>query len=171
MSVEGPENTTKHQNDENAEGAQKRRGNGVLRVGGKIGRGIAKVSAGDVLARDIKRIRPRFPNLWQDIISGSWRSGSDGTTVRPASVSLLVSIICGLLTAVFAIYAYTVVLAPSAEGPVSLSVFIGCALVVFAGLVQTAAYGAIAYTQKTRSKTNSEKTRRPKATQSRSPKK
>jgi len=79
-------------------------------IGGKLAKAVYKVSAADVLTRDIKRIKPRFPNLWSDILSGKWRSAETDTKKRPANVAFAVSMICGLLTAAFAAYSYVVLL-------------------------------------------------------------
>lgn len=116
----------------------------------KIGRIAIKLTAADVLAKDVQRIKPHFPNLWQDIISGRWRDVNRATAKQPVSRAATIAMVTGLITGCLILYTYALAAASSPQSPLSAWTVVSCAAISLAGLFQTFSYSYIAYLQKKR---------------------
>ncbi|OLF81994.1 hypothetical protein AWH63_10670 [Marinobacter sp. C18] len=148
MSNQGSESVQDNQSTE-ANGSNQSQGR-LRRIGGKVGKVVYKTSALDVLIKDSKRIKPRFPSLWKDIIGGKWRDVDKTTTKQPVRVASITALICGILTIAFAGFSVVIIANAGRDGSVPSATIIGCSLVTFAGLIQTFCYGYVAFKQRVR---------------------
>lgn len=138
-----------HSLGEDAEVPKKR---GVLR---KIGRGFFKLTAADVLLRDSKRIRLRYPHLWRDIASGRWRKSSVAMEKTSVPAMWRTPLILWCMTLVLGAYTASMFVA-AANGDAFLDALsvIGLVFVWMAAVFQagTYTYAAWIYTKRRKQK-------------------
>ncbi|WP_286715021.1 hypothetical protein [Marinobacter sp. tcs-11] len=129
-------------------GRNPKAGKGILR---KVGRATAKVTAADVLLRDGKRIRSRFPNLWKDILSGRWRNnGNAGDPVSKPKLIWVTPIITGAITIILALYTAILVVSRDPSSAIGAWSILACGAVTFAGFFQTSCFAYAAWLQRRR---------------------
>lgn len=128
-----------------------RRKRGVFR---KVGRATAKLTALDVLLRDGKRIRSRFPNLWADIFSRvrQGEASEPSATTNHSKLRWLTPALTGTITVCLALYTWAFALARNPESTVEAWSLLACGAVTLAGAFQTACFSYTAWLQATRNK-------------------
>lgn len=123
------------ESERSTEANTERASKGILR---KVGRATAKITAADVLLRDGKRIKSRFPNLWKDILSGRWRNnGNAGDPVSKPKLIWVTPIITGVITIILALYTAILVVSRDPSSAIGAWSILACGAVTFAGFFQT----------------------------------
>lgn len=120
----------------------------------KVGRGalkaVTKLTAADVFARDIRRIRPRYPQLWKDIFHARSKlkamreaQASRPGIGTPARVAIRNSGITALVGVAVVFYGMMLISNQLNPGGLSLISKISMSGLIVAGVAQAAIYGCI----------------------------
>lgn len=111
---------------------------------------VAKVTALDVISKDVRRMKPHHPQLWKDLLNARSKlrdieankanGRQPGTPVAKAAKNAALTAIIGLAVAL-----YGLVLISQQASPADLPWInkIGMITLVIAGLIQTTIYGLI----------------------------
>lgn len=138
--------TSRPEKTESASDHKEKRSASILKATGKtIGRGLGL----DVLAKDSRRIRSRFPNLWADIFSGSWRKpDNEKTEVANAKKTSAVAFILTVMTVSMAIYWVILFQYERQSEVVRWMPLFALSTLIFAGTIQSSCYWYIASLQR-----------------------
>ncbi|WP_018405268.1 hypothetical protein [Marinobacter gelidimuriae] len=105
----------------------------------KTGRFVSVTSASDVVFRDAKRMRPRYPHMWKQVFSvSSWREHFKTTrlTKRSLVADVWTSLITILLAVALTAYGLSLAASPAWQNDVPNINKIGLLVIVLAGVVQ-----------------------------------
>lgn len=117
----------------------------ALKTTGKV---IGKGLGFDVIFKDSKRLKSRFPNLWADIFSGRWRDvDSEHREPSNASKTASVAFTLTLMTLAMAGYWTFLLIAAKQQDTVGWMPLIALGILVAAGTFQSACYWYIARLQ------------------------
>ena len=118
-------------------------------------RGAAKLGAWDVLVRDAKRIKPRYPKLWRDLwgLRRTLRSAEPTgpiTAGKSVAVALSVTIITVLMTVYFALLLVGYIHGRN----VDLAALIATGAICIGGAFQAACYWKVSHILKRKSRSS-----------------
>lgn len=118
----------------------------ALKVTGKvIGKGLGL----DVIVKDSKRLRSRFPSLWADIFSGRWRDvDKEHREISNAGKTSSVALILTLMTVAMVAYWVFLFVAAQQQEVIRWMPLIALGILVIAGTFQSACYWYIAILQR-----------------------
>ncbi len=118
----------------------------TLKATGKvIGKGLGL----DVIVKDSKRLRSRFPSLWADIFSGRWRDvDKEHRETSNAGKTSTVALILTLMTVAMAAYWVFLFVAAQQQEVIRWMPLIALGILVIAGTFQSACYWYIATLQR-----------------------